>query len=477
MTRPVTIAVVGHTNAGKTSLMRTLLRKPDFGEVSARPGTTRHVEGGEILVGSQVLMQLFDTPGLEDSIGLGRLLKREQTTHSLSNSQTLSFFLDKLDQWSEFDQEAKVIRQLIKDDLVFYLIDVREPVLGKYLDELAILSMAAKPVIPVLNFTSVTQTEVDVWRSKLAERGLHAQVEFDTVLYRFTDEKRIYQKMQALMADRYDDLQQVIDEREAQRKRVNCVAQQKMAELLVNVAALRDHKIAGEQSSLPLLKYESLADKARKAEYRFMNDMLTLYGFSPSELNCTSLPIHDGEWELDLFDKDNLKTFGLNAGANAVKGAAIGVGFDAAFAGLTLGTATAIGAAMGIAWSAGRRYHREIQSKLRGEKFYCVGDDTLKVLWFRQFYLLQHLQSRGHAAYSDIEVGNNASANSSSAVDVPETWNGWLKKIRSHPEWCLLTNSLELPDLARKRLADEIATTIGQSIAGFRQLTSLGFYG
>ncbi|HEX5738724.1 MAG TPA: GTPase domain-containing protein, partial [Hydrogenophaga sp.] len=40
----VHIAVVGHTNAGKTSLLRTLTRQVRFGEVSERPGTTRHVE-------------------------------------------------------------------------------------------------------------------------------------------------------------------------------------------------------------------------------------------------------------------------------------------------------------------------------------------------------------------------------------------------------------------------------------------------
>ena len=44
MTEPLRIAIVGHTNAGKTSLLRTLTRQVDFGKVSDRPGTTRHAE-------------------------------------------------------------------------------------------------------------------------------------------------------------------------------------------------------------------------------------------------------------------------------------------------------------------------------------------------------------------------------------------------------------------------------------------------
>ena len=50
MTKPLKLAVVGHTNVGKTSLLRTLLRDVGFGEVSHRPSTTRHVEGARLSV-------------------------------------------------------------------------------------------------------------------------------------------------------------------------------------------------------------------------------------------------------------------------------------------------------------------------------------------------------------------------------------------------------------------------------------------
>ncbi len=45
---PLKLAVVGHTNVGKTSLLRTLTRDVGFGEVSHRPSTTRHVEGARL---------------------------------------------------------------------------------------------------------------------------------------------------------------------------------------------------------------------------------------------------------------------------------------------------------------------------------------------------------------------------------------------------------------------------------------------
>ena len=70
MKQPLHIAVVGHTNAGKTSLLRTLTRQVSFGEVSDRPGTTRHTESIELRVDGAAAVRFYDTPGLEDSVAL-----------------------------------------------------------------------------------------------------------------------------------------------------------------------------------------------------------------------------------------------------------------------------------------------------------------------------------------------------------------------------------------------------------------------
>ena len=83
------IAVVGHTNTGKTSLLRTLLRDEAFGEVKNAPATTRHVEVAEISNRDEVLLRLFDTPGLEDAGGVLDWL--EQHTSSRHDGIRRSF--------------------------------------------------------------------------------------------------------------------------------------------------------------------------------------------------------------------------------------------------------------------------------------------------------------------------------------------------------------------------------------------------
>ena len=86
--QPLSLAVVGHTNTGKTSLLRTLLRDSGFGEVKNAPSTTRHVEEAAITDGADTLLYLYDTPGLEDAVwtGLKPIRMRAPTASSGFNS-------------------------------------------------------------------------------------------------------------------------------------------------------------------------------------------------------------------------------------------------------------------------------------------------------------------------------------------------------------------------------------------------------
>ena len=63
-----------------------------------------------------------------------------------------------------FEQEAKVLRQLLASDAGLYVIDAREPVLAKYKDELAVLAGCGKPLLPVLNFVAQPGHRDEEWR-------------------------------------------------------------------------------------------------------------------------------------------------------------------------------------------------------------------------------------------------------------------------------------------------------------------------
>ena len=196
--KSLSLAVVGHTNTGKTSLLRTLLRDGGFGEVADASATTRHVERAAVCDDGGTLLYLYDTPGLEDAGGVLDWLEAN-TSPREDGVDRLQAFLASPAAAGEFGQEAKVLRQLLQSDAALYVIDAREPVLNKYKDELTVLSWCAKPLMPVFNFTS--GGGLSAWTDMLARRGLHVCSSFDTVAFDFDGEIRLWQNLATMLPD------------------------------------------------------------------------------------------------------------------------------------------------------------------------------------------------------------------------------------------------------------------------------------
>ena len=151
MTLPVLkVAVIGHTNTGKTSLLRTLTRDVSFGDVSSRPATTRVVEASTLFIDDAPAVELIDTPGLESSTELHDHLDALRRSRGSDWTDAILFFLDDPREHGEFPQEAKALRQVIDCDVALYVIDARDRVLGKHRDELDILGRCARPICHVI---------------------------------------------------------------------------------------------------------------------------------------------------------------------------------------------------------------------------------------------------------------------------------------------------------------------------------------
>ena len=195
------IAVVGHTNVGKTSLLRTLLRDVNFGHIEDMPGSTRQVQGAAIMLGTQIALMLYDTPGIEDSIGLLDYLEQlKQDSQRLDGPDRIRLFLESPEATALYEQEARVLRKLLHCDAGLYVVDVREPVLSKHRDELAILSSCARPLLPILNFVASNTARTHDWRDALARVGLHTTLSFDSMSPPIDGEERLYQALSLLLS-------------------------------------------------------------------------------------------------------------------------------------------------------------------------------------------------------------------------------------------------------------------------------------
>lgn len=414
--KPIRIAVVGHTNTGKTSLIRTLLRSETFGAVANRASTTRHVEKAAILVAGQEIITLFDTPGLEDS---SALLEQLQANTSVPADQQIAHFLQHLDDFPDFAQEAKVLNQGLQSDALLYVVDVRLAPLEKYWDEIKILSLLGKPIIPVFNFINHQSSQLDQWRHMMISHNLHSAVAFDTVAFDFEAEKRLYQKLQSVLEQQYDQFQQLIEAR-AEAWDSLCEAAVRRSVTMIADAACHH---TGPNSDLTHLQ-----DDIRKLEQRCLHDLLRLFDFSSDDVQLLQLPVHQGHWNLDLFSPNTLKLFGLNAGRSAATGAATGAGIDLMVGGMSLGAATALGALVGAGLSLGRKFGPQLRSTLLGEQDICIDEATVALLYLRSLFLLRQLTRRGHATVNAVVVDL---VDDQLATALPANWKIILKGLRT----------------------------------------------
>jgi GTPase Era involved in 16S rRNA processing len=145
----VSLALLSHTNVGKTTLARTLLRR-DIGAVMDRAHVTEVAESHVLMrssAGDELV--LWDTPGFGDSVRLQRRLA--------ASGQPIGWFLSQV--WDRYADRAfwcsqQAMRAARESaDVVLYVVNAtEEPTSAGYVEpELHILDWLGKPTLVLLN--------------------------------------------------------------------------------------------------------------------------------------------------------------------------------------------------------------------------------------------------------------------------------------------------------------------------------------
>jgi hypothetical protein len=168
----VSISLVSHTNTGKTTLARTLLRA-DVGEVRDAPHVTEFADAHTLITTPQGdELQLWDTPGFGDSARLAQRLRASQ--------QPVGWFLSQVwDRWRDrpFWASQQALRHVqAESHVVLYLVNAAEaPATAGYVAaEMELLAWLGKPVLVLLNQMGAPRAAADeaadvaLWRQHLA---------------------------------------------------------------------------------------------------------------------------------------------------------------------------------------------------------------------------------------------------------------------------------------------------------------------
>lgn len=413
----VNLSVISHTNAGKTTLVRTLLAQ-DVGEVRDAAHVTEVATGYVMLQAGGDTLMLWDTPGFGDT---ARLLKRLKLS-----GNPIGWFLTQV--WDRFrDRPLWSSQQAVRNardqaDVILYLVNASEdPADAGYVAlEMEILGWVRKPVVLLLNQTGPPKPDAYVeeerWRAHLAGAGVvQGALTLDAFARCWVQEGTLLRTLQPLLgeAKRRALLRLEAAWRDKNLRRFHAamrVLAEQIARAVVDREPVGERQLADRlRGALRHLTKEEDPEAARamgKLAERLDSDIRTsteelirLHGLSGRATREVLRRLRD-----DYASTAPAKEGFAAALGGLVSGAVGGLAADLAAGGLTLGGGMLVGGILGAlgAGTAARGYNL------------AQGETEPKVAWSEEFVrglvrsaLLRYLAvahfGRGRGDYAESE--------------------------------------------------------------------------
>ncbi len=401
------LTLLSHTNVGKTTLARTLLRK-DVGEVLDQAHVTDAVAEHVLLEGAHgEQLILRDTPGFGDSVRLLRTMREHEQPIAWLSEQAF----DRHGERALYCDREAVFGVQQQSDVVLYLVNAAErPEDAGYVDaELEILSWIDKPVLLLLNQTGPPRSlelsdDERRWREATAKwKVVRGVLGLDAFTRCWVQEGRLFEEVRSVVAG---------DRRE-------------LAESFV--AAWRRSRLAVFRSSMELFAAElvrAASDEEGVVEGAWGNDKAQAMGALAGRMEAGTAAVVDrlisehgieGRAELEFrssvddfkakHEKLAHKRWGLFGGV--ATGVVTGLGADLAAGGMTLGGGMLLG---GLAGGFGAAGLAKAYNTVRG-------DDQATLRWSPEVLnrsaahlLLRYLAvahfGRGRGSWREREVPN-----------------------------------------------------------------------
>ena len=357
----VTLSLISHTNVGKTTLARTLLKR-DIGEVVDREHVTDASESHTLIETGDAALRLWDTPGFGDTARLLRRLRHER--------DPLGWFLHRV--WDRIaDRPMWCSQEAVRNvrdeaDVVLYLVNAaEEPGDAGYVPlELELLSWMRRPVLVLLNQAGRDgAASIERWRAATATREVVRDVlSLDAFARCWTEEGLLLQRIEELLEGTAREAMRGLREawirQNLDRFRQSCAS---MAGYIGRAALDRERPGrspgAGDRGTLARMRdavtlktvdrrraASALARRLDTATRGWMDRLIELHGLEGAsaakiERGLLDLEVRNGGTPLDE------KSGALLGGA--ISGALGGLAADALAGGLTLGGGLIAGGILG----------------------------------------------------------------------------------------------------------------------------------
>ncbi len=344
MADAITLAVVGHPNEGKSSVVSTLA-EDDQVPVSAVPGETRRCHLYKVVVDGEELLRLVDTPGFDQP----RRTLRWFQDHAVQSGNPAKAFLEAHAGRPEFGMECELLRPIAEGAGILYVVDASRPIRPEDEAEIEILRLTGRPRIALINAKEEGSAYRDAWASVFS-RSFNSTWEFNAHRATFAERIALLEALRHIHQDWGAPLARVIGSLEEDwRERMERCADAILdgVEEMVRLRVAR--RLGGEGRRREDLEKNLQEDYQRKLEAVERRCHERIRGeFKHNLFN----PEPDARLEHGLMAATTWKLLGLTLPqfrrAMVVAGAAGGAAADLAASGITFGVFTAAGATSGF---------------------------------------------------------------------------------------------------------------------------------
>lgn len=367
----IEITLISHTNAGKTTLARTLLGR-DIGEVRDAPHVTEIAEAHTLLqTDAGDLLRLWDTPGFGDSARLVQRLRLADNPIGWLLREVWDRYIDRPFWCSQ--QAVRAARD--NSDVLLYLVNAAEdPRDAGYVGyEAQVLQWVNKPIVVLLNQVGPPrpaveeQADAQRWSTHLKTLGVQSdvltldafarcwvqeRVLLDTVGRHLPEAKRaaharLVAKWRTRNIERFDASMRIIAEQLAQaacdREPLTLPTTTAIQKLMHSVGLKHAERDAAHERSMKTLA-ERLETRIRSAT----DGLTALHGLDGSAAQTVLDRLRANFSIQQKVDEGRSALFG-----SVIMGALTGLKADIATGGLTLGGGMLAGGLIGGLTGAG----------------------------------------------------------------------------------------------------------------------------
>lgn len=375
----LSFAIVGHPNEGKSSVVSTLA-EDDSVRITSIPGETVVCRRFPVIIDRREIIRFIDTPGFQSPLATLAWLQKHECPGMLKR------FIEVHKNDQRFSGESELFTPLLSGAGIIYVIDASRPLRSIDMAEMEILRMTGIPRMAIINNKDETNTYLDIWRNELRKHFNSIRV-FNAHMATYAQRIALLESLKAIDQQWEKTLGTVIQAFKNDWSRRIATLSFFICDMIQEVQRFQASLNFSDEEQIESLRHKLITDYQKEIARIEKQTHSKIKKLFKHNIFDYALPEQSIAGE-DLFEQKTWKVLGLSplqlAAAGAAAGGGLGIGLDAATAGITFGVFTLSGALLGAgsALIGGKRVSKAVVKgpKLRNyQKAIPIGGSQLRI--------------------------------------------------------------------------------------------------